>query len=507
MVPYSHDPPGHTCGLPCCSEDLQVQLHKQRQPRSCIGIQDQDTEHLQQNFTFKGKLKRQPTLENGFFSVQEQKEGCHRPIPEFGSVRASSVPAMAEKQKKFLKGREITLPQSDDPNATQRLYLEDFNFGESDDFLDPDDTSSTSEIEYYISVKSPLDPERGVPYDPKELDKCQIYPWDLLKEMKDNMSSKTSSDRTEDSSSSNYYDVLQIPEEPEEKDLTVTVPTKHPADKPLPPPPHGDIPPPLPPKLPVQNRFNHPPLPKDITDYNKTEGGTKPTEIANSDKNVDKGKPNESVTGTSKYNIYSSVCSLTGIASAASKEALEKYRSMSREECQHRNSRQDIRDVDFTGSQVYLVHDNKRGTKKSDSLPKKVTINEKCEEIKPGKKAKDCKAKIVEKDEEKVKLLDSRYDYDDEDDDSGGMINPIFKNVNVEGKVLGSRNSVRAREDTSSQDKDVEDVVQMLDDLDTYDTKSEEETEMLKLLKERLRDLDDSLEQVNYDEMPVTLIL
>ncbi|WAR04622.1 hypothetical protein MAR_019991, partial [Mya arenaria] len=156
-VQYSHDPPGHTCGLPCCNKDLQVRLLKQKQARSCIGIQENDA--LSQNFTFKGRLRRQVPLEHGFITVQEQKQEERPKIPDFedDSEKMATLKLPNEKPQSdktnyhFLKGRAMTLPQGSEPNATEKLYLEDFNFGESGDFLDADGTSNDSEIEYYIT--------------------------------------------------------------------------------------------------------------------------------------------------------------------------------------------------------------------------------------------------------------------------------------------------------------------------------------------------------------------
>ena len=513
MLPYSHDPPGHTCGLPCCSEEMQVQIRKQKPPRSCIGIQEQDGDILPQNFMFKGKLKRQPTLENGFFSVQEQKEGSpHGPIPHFGSIRSASVPSFGEQQKKFpfLKGREITLPHSNDPNATQKLYLEDFNFGETDDFLDPDDCSSASEIEYYISVKGPHDPERGVPYDPTDLENQQIYPWDLLRDMKDNVSSRAYSERTEDSgsSSSNYYEILRIPEDKTEQSNSCHK-TCHAKPKQI----QIDVPPPLPPKLPAQNRFNHPPL-------NKGDHSNKPDQTANPqtlqvpEQTGNANTTEESPSGPPQYNIYSSVCSLTGMANRESKDALEKYRSLDRGEIEEKFAfaRSDVRDYDFTGARTYIVHQNMKKTNMKEDVQaeavKKAKKTDQHKDTKPDAKPSINPTNTNDMEEQKARLLDNMFDnYGEEDDDSGGMINPIFQNVKVEGKVLGSRYMDDNPDTEADDDSDVLALVHRLGELDTYTSRNEEEEEIVNLLKERMQEIDAAAPVRSHDDTPITLIL
>lgn len=502
MVPYSHDPPGHTCGLPCCSEDLQIRLQKQRPPRSCIGIQDTDNEGVfQQNFIFRGCMKQQPVLENGFFSVQEQRQGDHRDLPEFCNVQGQDMTvADCEEQKRFpfLKGREITLPRSSGPCATEKLYLEDFNFGETDDFLDPDTNSSASEIEYYMTVKNPEDPNRGVPYNPKDIENRQIYPWDLLRDLKDNISMKAQSEKTDDSSSSNYYEVLEVPEDkdkpglPNVEEKTTEIRGKVSVE---------DIPPPLPPKHPVQKCLNHP-LPGKVN----VTLDTNPAKLGN---DLDKCTvTNSQADFKPAYNIYSSVCSLTGMANAASKEALEKYRSMDRSASEQKSTRMDIRDFDFGGSKTYLVQENMKITRMTEGKEnKEMKLTNK--ETKTDKTVNYQSGKKIETAEEKVKLLDNMYDYyDDEEDDSGGMINPNFKNVNVDGKILGSRHSIADFDDSANDTDDLHALIWRLGELDVNDSKNEEELEVLKLLKDRLQELDDTVPCVmGHDENPITLIL
>ncbi|XP_045209506.2 uncharacterized protein LOC123561301 [Mercenaria mercenaria] len=558
MVPYSHNPPGHTCGLPCCSKDLQVHLRERKTTRSCIGIQDHDI--LAQNFIFKGKLKNGPGLENGFFSVQEAKETPHAEIPKFGSVRG--LPAISEEQKNytFLKGRGITLPEAEDPHATEKLYLEDFNIGESDDLEDFEikgydsgiETIRENEIDYYITVKSPLDPEKGVPYDPKDIASSQMYPWELLKDLKDNLSNKTTSEKGDDSSSSNYYssgsnyyEVISYSDEKpllkKDKNETAVVgknDSKHDTcsqqqQKGSKTFIQGEPLPALPPKPPVQNQFNHPPL--------KKPNMVKPVDSLQviSDNNYDIQSDSDS--SQTKYNMYSSVCSITGMANQMSREAYERFMSLDRASVTQKSYRRDIRDLDFMGNYMPI------GNKNLDLAVTKAKLNQLFKDKKDttlmhkeGKNIKTTEENIIKNDdickdvkrnslkpgfvtegmdqlknELKEKLMDSDHlsqnpsddEEEDDTDDENGIINPGFKHINVDGKFLGSRHSLDRE---SSFGEEICDRFLHLWESGDEDSVNDDEMKVMELLKERLRNVDNtegSPSGESFNDNPVTLIL
>lgn len=548
IVPYSHNPPGHTCGLPCCSKDLQVHLRVQKPPRSCMGIQEHEI--LGQNFTFKGKLKSGPGLENGFFSVQEARENPHAGIPKFGSVRGS-LNNVSEEQKKynFLKGREITLPEAEDPYATEKLYLEDFKLEESDDFESFDlkgydsgiETMKENEIDYYVTVKNPSDPEKGVPYDPKNLDNTQIYPWDLMKGLKDSVSYKSVSEKGDDSSisnyyslSSNYYEVIpaQIPEEndnivAEKMEINLEVGSDKSKKNskmfsqavPLPTVPLPTVAP----KLPVQTQFNHPPLKKPDT--------TKPAVTSdNSNQHLSYKQNSDTDSSQTKYNMYSSVCSLTSMANKMSKEAYERFMSLDRTSLVDKSYRRDIRDFDFTGNDMPIGSKNldlaitkaklnhlfkEKGTtslfhkesKQFESLIENTDqIDGNFEEIDRDNMKKDTKIGADKIDKLQTKLMDFD-ELSDEDDDYSGVINPGFKHINVDGKILGSRHSL---DHDSIYGEEVCDRFLHLWEREDNDSVKEDEMKVMELLKQRLRNVDnseDSPSGQSFNDNPVTLIL
>ena len=336
MVPYSHNPPGHTCGLPCCNEELQIQL-RVRRPKTCIGFQNVD-DVLAENFTFRrGKLsKDRPVLENGFFSVQQKKETQHAAIPKFGSVSKGMTKTSDDLGRhNFLKGREITLPETKDPDATNKLYLEDFYAGESDDLLD---VTSDKDIEYYMTEKNPADPEKGVPYSQKDLDGKEMYPWDLMVELK----SKTSqSEKTDDTNSSNYYEVLnysdsiQSSSENEKSDPSLSIKRikKFPIAKPLPE---------VPPKVPLQNLFNHPPLNKSGSKRSGSNTlGYFKQNSTDSDKNMN------------KYHTYSSLHSINSEKKKLENQETQnqKHKSLGRS-YSGQKWRQDAREINFEPPEV-----------------------------------------------------------------------------------------------------------------------------------------------------------
>ena len=237
--------------------------------------------------------KDRPGLENGFFSVQQKKEAPKGAIPKFASVSKGMTKKDDLGRHNFLKGREITLPEAKDPDATNKLYLEDFYTGESgDDLLD---VTSDKDIEYYMTERNTTDAEKGVPYSQKDIDMKGSFPWEIVLEVKNKMAH---SEKTDDTSSSNYYEVLNYPDSIQSSEneknisesLTLKRVKKFPIAKPLPE---------VPPKVPLQNLFNHPPLHKD--EVEKTSERSFSTFKQNStcsDKTIN------------KYNTYSTLYSL-----------------------------------------------------------------------------------------------------------------------------------------------------------------------------------------------------
>lgn len=150
--PFHHDPPGHTCGLPCCNTDLLIQV-KVQPTHGCISI-PRESEYS--NFIFRRRqlLKGHPTFTNGFFTLQSRnanQKGIH-----FGSTRnlretrTSTLPGenLQKKEYDYLKNRAVTLPNfgvtGRDISAKRDMQLEGFATGESNDL------SSDSEEHYYI---------------------------------------------------------------------------------------------------------------------------------------------------------------------------------------------------------------------------------------------------------------------------------------------------------------------------------------------------------------------
>ncbi|ESO99941.1 hypothetical protein LOTGIDRAFT_158102 [Lottia gigantea] len=85
---YAHDPPGHTCGLPCCNENLRLELQGQSQRRipGCIPA---PVKYSAPNFTLRTKrnlIKGRPTFANKFLSLQPGnfQSSKQRPVlPDF----------------------------------------------------------------------------------------------------------------------------------------------------------------------------------------------------------------------------------------------------------------------------------------------------------------------------------------------------------------------------------------------------------------------------------------
>ena len=410
IVPYSHDPPGHTCGLPCCSENLQIQLRIRKPPRSCIGIQDFDV--IQQNFTFRGRFntRTRPVLESGFFSVQAPKDETRGAIPKFGSVSVGGLKRITDNQRQynFLKGREITLPESKDPKAVEKLYLENFDVGETDDVL----FVSDDDIEYYLSVRNPNEKPKGVPYPPRDIDQS-IYPWDMLKEMKQNHENGISNnDKVDDSSSSNYYEILRYPDDMN-KPLQTTKLVKQFSVA-------------IPPKLPAQTIYNHPPL----------STVSSPLLCENYLNQISKVNNQPQ-----KFNTYSTLYSFYNSANQM-RDSYERHLSLDRALGVHRAFRPDVRDVSFEyeksqdEDKLYQTHqivkEMKKFQKNSVPLNKnnitiyKEQLGTKLQPKMDPLKVEDRKNKII-------------ADRDDDDDDDFGLDNPAFKNINIDGKFHSTK--------------------------------------------------------------------
>ena len=448
----------------------------------------------------------------------------------------------------FLKGRSMTLPQGSDPNATEKLYLEDFNLGESEDVIDAD-SSTASEIEYYITVKRAHDPDRGVPYDPQVLTSQQLYPWEMLSDVK---SEVPQSEIGSEYSGSNYYDVLRMPGEEDgnecveqQKDkstgtdtailddkthgktgVTTQKPVKH---------VHYDVPlPPIPPDLPAQNHYNHPPLSK--PGINQAKSATLPSKPITPDSEASStftsDSSSDSTSSSGKYNTYSSVYSVTNMANKATKEALERY--LIHDETALRSQRPRIANYDFTGTSTYFVYRKMHAL--ANTIPEGQGIEEDAddeddvftqtrekgkasivtERIKEHFKEQNLRRKaerIAESDEMKEKLIDTGVGESDnegeESGDSGGMINPSFKNVNVDGKMLGSRHSIHRLERTESRNQELEDLMIHIAGLQDTDGGYEGNKQLINFLKQRLITSESENTTVPQDsnELPVTLIL
>ncbi|KAL4228916.1 hypothetical protein ACF0H5_011957 [Mactra antiquata] len=529
MVPYFHNPPGHTCGLPCCNKDLQVHLNKTKKPhRSCIGIQEYDV--LAQNFTFNGKLKRMPGLQSGFFSVQEVKDSERAKIPEFRSVPEKLFSVKEVKNFNFMKGREITLPEVSKMHSTEKLYLEDFNFGETDDFQnieifvdDNDDKrhNDVDKVDYYLSSSSSRS-SKGVPYDPKQIENKKLYPWSMSKDLVDPSQKDDSSVSNYYSSGSNYYETLQDPEEEEEKlheDIdevpekcdsgidddsnTPDVDSSGRARK---------IPstlPPVPPKLPVQTRFNHPPLSKS----SKFKSKTLPMgDISDTDSST-----------RTQYNTYNSVCSISNFANQMSKEAYERFLSLDRDTLTQKPVRRDIRELSYTGDDMPITAKNMElaatKAKLAQSVKNKISesLSKGTNSVSKGSnslsKGSNFSRKNDQIDEDKAAVTSVKDMQEDSymdiyDDDSGGSVNQAFKSIKlVDGKILGSRYSLDRVNSFSDQ---LHDRFLHLCDKEDGLAQNEDEKKVMVLLKRRLRDVDkqeDSPSGESFNENPVTLIL
>ena len=76
---FSHSPPGHTCGLPCCSEDSEQLPHlRLNAPRySCMPTPHRQAD-LENNFTFRRSrlIAGRPTLTDKFYSLQTSRGGA-----------------------------------------------------------------------------------------------------------------------------------------------------------------------------------------------------------------------------------------------------------------------------------------------------------------------------------------------------------------------------------------------------------------------------------------------
>ncbi|XP_070201799.1 uncharacterized protein [Littorina saxatilis] len=83
---FSHNPPGHTCGLPCCSEDMQIhaRLNAPTNRNGCMPVPYRQAD-LENNFTFRRNqlISGRPTLTNKFFSLQDKGVRNRAELPKF----------------------------------------------------------------------------------------------------------------------------------------------------------------------------------------------------------------------------------------------------------------------------------------------------------------------------------------------------------------------------------------------------------------------------------------
>ncbi|KAL3885258.1 hypothetical protein ACJMK2_025346, partial [Sinanodonta woodiana] len=211
IVMYAHDPPGHTCGLPCCGGDLHFYLRERGRSKGCLSFKAADAEHG--NFT----LKRQRELprgnpsfpRDGSFSLQPPRVSTRGQIPEFGNTRGQKIVSNSETQctnqtivpHNFLKGREITLPHS--LLLPFGVNKKDYSSEESNDFLDLD---PDLDIEYYLSV-----PKNDPSKEPIEQNEFSILKHSRHAQLK---GYTVSYDSILDSQSvSNYYESLTFERE------------------------------------------------------------------------------------------------------------------------------------------------------------------------------------------------------------------------------------------------------------------------------------------------------
>ncbi|KAH3704012.1 hypothetical protein DPMN_079067, partial [Dreissena polymorpha] len=517
LVPYAHDPPGHTCSLPCCNKDLQLRLAKQRQTPSCIGLQENDTVH--QNFMFKGRSKRPPTMQHGFFAVSDERGPSDlkedvATINEDNSERMATLKVSSEPVVRprvmnynFLKNR-MTLPEGVSPNETDRCYLEDFDLGESEDVVDTDEDTD-SEIEYYISRKSRDEPCKGVPYDPKVFEQKGLYPLGLLREMEGGVHiGKTTFEKTSDTLSSNYYEVLTYSDVFAGKEVQPNSDDKASKREPninVENFREGPSKTPIPPKLPVQNQFNHPPL---LKSGPGSKAATLPAQTNQNIETTDEGYSSSQSLST-KYSTYSSVYSLLHMSNLATKQDFERLQNR---EITQSSTRPNITEFDFSGPNIYLVNKRMGSDNGKESLANIVEEDENgklkfLENPSSAKESHDVQKSQPEKMEESKRdgMVEAKHEEEDteEDFETGDGIGSSFRIKNVDGKILGSRLSFCKSEGVNDE---FEDEMKALCQLQRLMEGSEGHDETIQLLRERLMEVESAVQDPQSD-LPVTLIL
>ncbi|KAK7495224.1 hypothetical protein BaRGS_00013634, partial [Batillaria attramentaria] len=68
---FSHSPPGHTCGLPCCSDNIHIHVKPPAPRYGCMPVPYKQAD-LENNFTFRRNqlITGRPSLSSKFFSLQ-----------------------------------------------------------------------------------------------------------------------------------------------------------------------------------------------------------------------------------------------------------------------------------------------------------------------------------------------------------------------------------------------------------------------------------------------------
>ncbi|XP_046338256.2 uncharacterized protein LOC124119701 [Haliotis rufescens] len=228
---FAHDPPGHTCGLPCCREDLRVHIKPPASGYSCMPSQEKV---LDDNFTFRkkrlGLIQGRPTFSNRFFSLQHiNSEEIYRqrmPIPNFGErisergegpkspdlLLSDSLenPFVLTTRARLQQGenicrRKVCLPDS--PENIHKLIFADFEPGESLDFEDSD-VSEDPTIEYYTTTSQNVIKVETAPIKVLNNDTKSETPVGY-----NNMGYSTDGDVIDTMTSpEHYYDVLQVTE-------------------------------------------------------------------------------------------------------------------------------------------------------------------------------------------------------------------------------------------------------------------------------------------------------
>ncbi|XP_067674310.1 uncharacterized protein [Haliotis asinina] len=229
---FAHDPPGHTCGLPCCREDLRVHIKPPASGYSCMPSQEKV---LDDNFTFRrkrlGLIQGRPTFSNRFFSLQHiNSEEIYRqrlPIPKFDGrssvnragpkgpdvVLSDSLenPFVLRTRAGLQEGdhiyrRKICLPDS--PENLYKINFADFEPGESLDFFDSEDSEDHT-VEYYTTTSQNLIKVDTAPIKILNNDTKSETPVGY-----NNMGFLKDDDVTDDMTSpEHYYDVLQVIEQ------------------------------------------------------------------------------------------------------------------------------------------------------------------------------------------------------------------------------------------------------------------------------------------------------